>query len=114
MLVNADCTIYEDKTLTRHECRGVYWKDSRGKTLTTKGMQVSDSVLVFLYDDSYIPKAGDIIIKGITEDEYDGSTQALQSQSLKSLRTAHPDFAVIKNVDNCMYGGLEHIEITAR
>lgn len=114
MLKNADCTVYEDKTFAKHIFEGVYWKDTRGKTLTTKGVQVSDSVLVFLYDNSYTPKAGDIIIKGKLYDEYDGSDQAAQSKSMKALREAHPDFAVVKAVDDCMYGGLAHIEITAR
>lgn len=114
MLINADCTIYEDKTLVRHTFKGVYWKDIRGKTVSTRGVQISDSILVFLYDDSYIPKAGDIIVKGIVSNEFDGSSQAAQSQSMKALRAAFPDFAVVKSVDNCMYGGLKHIEVIAR
>ena len=114
MLKNADCTIYEDKTLVRHICEGVYWKDMRGKTVSTKGVQIANSILVFLYDDSYVPKAGDIIVKGVASGVYDGSSQAAQSQSMKALRAAYTYFAVVKSVDNCMYGGLKHIEILAR
>lgn len=114
MMINADCTIYEDKTLARHTYKGVYWKDSRGKTVTAKGSLVTDNVLVFLYNADYVPKAGDILIKGIAAESYDGSTQQAQSQSMKALRAAHPDFAVIKSVDDCRYGGLKHIEVIAR
>lgn len=114
MLINADCTVYEKDTFTRHLIKDVYWNDTRGRTVSRNGVQVTDSVLVFVYDDIYIPKAEDIIIKGNVSDTYDSSTQAAQSQSMKSLRTAHPDFAVVKNVSDCRYGGLPHIEITAR
>lgn len=118
MLTNADCTVYEfnetSKSLERHVIKEVYWNDSRGMTLSRNGVQISDSALVFVYESSYIPKNGDIIIKGEISDTYDGSTQQAQSQSMKALRAAHPDFAVIKNVADARYGGLPHIEITAR
>lgn len=114
MLTNADYTIYEAKDLTRHLVTDVYWNDSRGQTVSRNGIQVSDSVIVYQYTFDYIPKAGDIVVKGNIADTYDGSTQQLMSQSLKSLRTAHPDFAVVKSVNDCRYGDLEHIELIAR
>ena len=63
MLANADITVYEKNTYTRHTITNVYWNDSRGGTLTKNGVQISDSVIVYLYSDEYIPKAGDVIVR---------------------------------------------------
>lgn len=114
MLTNADMTAFEKDTYTKHTISGVYWNDSRGQTTTKNGIQISDSIVCYLYTDEYIPKAGDIIVKGITDFEFDNETQKAASESMKLFRAAFPDFAVVKSVNNCMYGGLPHIEIIAR
>lgn len=114
MLTNADMTVFEKDTYTKHTIDGVYWNDSRGQTLTKNGVQVSDSVVCYLYSDEYVPEAGDIIVKGITDFKFDSETQKAASESMKLFRAAFLDFAVVKSVNNCMYGGLAHIEIIAR
>lgn len=114
MLTNADCTLYEKDSFSRHVFTDVYWNDSRGQTVSKNGIQVNDSVLMYIYDGDYLPKAGDIIIKGNISDEYSCATQQGQSASMKALRTAHPDFAVVKAANDCRYGGLPHIEVIAR
>lgn len=114
MLVNADCTIYEADTYTKHTLRDVYWHDSRGRTIIRGGIQVQDSLLVYLYDDAYVPKAGDLIVRGSQDFSFDTQSQQAVSQSMKQFRAAYPGFAVVKNVDNAMYGGLPHIELIAR
>ena len=98
MLTNADCTLYEKDTFSRHVFTDVYWNDSRGQTVSKNGIQVNDSVLMYIYDGDYLPKAGDIIIKGNISDEYSCAT----------------DFAVVKAANDCRYGGLPHIEVIAR
>lgn len=114
MLKNSDCTVYEKDGFVRHVIEGVYWNDSRGQTVTKNGVQVSDSVLVYIYDDSYIPKAGDIIVKGVVDFEFDSSSQKSASESMKIFREQFRDFAAVKNVNDCRYGGLPHIEVTGR
>lgn len=114
MLKNADCTIYEKDTYTRHFVPGVYWNDSRGRTVSKNGIQVSDSVLVYIYDSGYVPKDGDIIVKGDTEFVFDAASQQTVSASMAQFRAAYPLFAVVKNVSDCRYGGLPHIEVVAR
>lgn len=114
MLKNADCTIYEKGSFTRHIFEGVYWNDSRGAAVGKNGIQISDSILVYIYDDDYIPKAGDIIVKDIIDFEFDSSSQKSTSESMELFRKQFPDFAVVKNASNCCYGGLPHIEVTAR
>lgn len=114
MLKNADCTVYEKDTYARHFISGIYWNDSRGSTVTKNGIQVTDSVLVYIYDSEYSPKADDIIVKGNAEFSFDTASQQNVSASMKPFRESYPDFAVIKSVNNCRYGGLPHIEVTAR
>lgn len=114
MLTNADCTVYENKSLVRHVIEEVYWNDSRGRTLIKNGVQISDSVLVYIYSGDYVPKSGDILVKGIVDFEFDDSSQKAISEDMKSFREKYPDFSVIKAVNNCMFGGLPHIEITAK
>ena len=114
MLKNADCTIYEKDTYTRHNISGVYWNDSRGVTTQKNGIQVSDSVIVYIYDSEYIPKAGDIAVKGTIDFTFATSSQQTISASMKTFRESYPQFAVIKSVNDARYGGLPHIEVIAR
>lgn len=98
----------------RHIIKGVFWNDSRGRTAVKGGIQIVDSVVVYIYDSEYIPKAGDIIVKGIVNFEFDSSSQKSLSDSMKLFREQFPGFAVVKNVNDCRYGGLPHIEVTAK
>ena len=61
----------------------IYWSDSRGQTIAKNGIQISDSVLVYFYDDDYLPKAGDIIVKGNVDFEFDSSSQKSSADSMK-------------------------------
>lgn len=114
MLTNADITVFESGKYIPHIIEDVYWLDSRGKTVSKGGIQISDAVLCYLYSDKYVPKAGDIIVYGKCDFKFDTSSQKAESESMKTFRQIHFDFAVIKSVSNAMYGGLPHIEITAR
>lgn len=114
MLTNADCTIWEKETYERHEISDIFWSDNRGRNVTKNGVQVQDSILVYIYDDSYIPKAGDIIMKGTVGFEFSTASPQATSADMKRFRELYPDFAVVKNVTPCLYGGLPHIELTAR
>lgn len=114
MLINADCTLYEKDSYTKHHIKDVYWNDSRGQIVSKNGVQVNDSVTVYLYSDCYVPKAGDIIVKGNIDFVFDVTTQRTASESMREFRTLYPELAVVKAVNNCMYGGLPHIEVIAR
>lgn len=121
MLKNADCTIYENggtaanmNITGRHYVKGVYWLDVRGQTVTRNGMQVSDSIVVYLYGSDYLPKPGDVIVKGECDFIFDSSSPQDMSASFRQFRTEHPDFVTVKTVNDCRFGRLKHIEITAR
>lgn len=114
MLKNADCTVYEAGTYTRHVIPGVYWNDSRGRTVSKNGAQISDRVIVYLYSFDYIPKNGDIIVMGNINFTFVTTTPQTISASMKTFRESYHQFAVIKDVVDARYGGLPHIEVTAR
>lgn len=114
MLTNADITLFEKENYTRHFIEDVYFNDSRGQTVTKNGIQISDSVVIYIYSDGYFPKSGDIIVKNRCDFEFDDSSQKTISESMKRFREKYPDFAVVKTVNNYKFGGLTHIEITAR
>lgn len=114
MLVNADITLFEKENYTRHFIEDVYFSDSRGQTVTKNGIQISDSVVIYIYSDSYFPKSGDIIVKNRCDFEFDDSSQKTISESMKRFREKYPDFAVVETVNNYQFGGLPHIEVTAR
>lgn len=114
MLSNADVTFYSAKTYERHTANKAYFTDNRGQTLKKNGIEISDAISVYLYTDEYIPKAGDIVIKGIVNFDFDTSTEQTVSESMKQFRSQYPDFAVVKSVSDYRFGGLPHIEITAR
>lgn len=121
MLINAGCTIFVNGGTPTNvnitdsvQISGVYWNDSRGMTVTRNGAQVEDAVIVYLYNSEYVPKAGDIIVKGLQSFTFDDTSPATMSASFKAFRAAYPDFAVIKNVVDARYGGLPHIELMAR
>lgn len=114
MLTNADVTVFEKDTFRKHTICKAYWNDTRGQTISKNGIQVSDSVIVYLYSDEYVPKAGDVIVRNVCDFVFDNSSQKAVSESMKKFRESCPDFAVVKSVNNCMFGGLQHIEILAR
>lgn len=115
MLINADCTVYEKTDLSRHIFTGVYWFDCRGQTVTKNGITITDSVLVYIYGTGgYVPKAGDIIVKGAQEADFTAANQQDYSRNMKALRETFPDYASVKNTADCQYGRLAHLEVTAR
>lgn len=114
MLINANITLFEKENYTPHFIENVYFSDSRGQTVAKNGVQIFDSVLIYIYSDGYFPKSGDILVKNRCDFSFDNSSQKSISESMKRFREKYPDFAVIKNVNNYWFGGLPHIEVTAR
>lgn len=114
MLSNADVTFYSNKDYSRHTASKAYFSDSRGQTVKKNGIETVDSVLVYLYTDEYTPQKGDIVVKGIVDFEFNTESKETISESVSKFRKLYPDFAVVKSVSDYKFGGLPHIEITAR
>ncbi len=114
MLTNADITLFEKENYTPHFIPDVYVNDSRGQTVTKNGVQISDSVVIYIYSDGYCPKSGDIIVKNRCDFLFDITSQKSISESMKLFREKYPDFVVVKSVNDYRFGNLPHIEVTAR
>lgn len=114
MLSNADVTFYNFADFSKHTAAKAYFTDNRGRTVKKNGIETGDSITIYLYTDEYIPKIGDIVVKGISDFEFDDSTQEAISASMKRFRTLYPGFSVVKSVSDYRFGGLPHIEVTAR
>lgn len=120
MLVNSDCTLYLfDKStggFTRHFISGVYWDSSKASNVLKSGLQSVDSTTVYLYSDTVKPLTAskDMLVKGYCEFEFDNTSANTISESMKHFREQYPDFVTVSSIDDAMFGGLPHIEISAR
>ena len=119
MLINADCTLYAYDKATggfiRHEVKNVYWRENKAGNVLKSGLQAADSTTVYLYADTVIPEspAKDMLVKGECDFEFDNSSQQTISASMKAFRDAH-SFVTVMSIDNYMFGGNPHIEVSAK
>lgn len=117
MMINADCTLYryENGKYNRYVIYGVYWRENKAGNVLKSGLQTADSTMVYLYSGEVIPQSvtKDIIVKGICDFEFDNTSQQTVSESMKAFREQY-NFVTVMSVDNCMFGGLPHIEISAK
>ncbi len=124
MMINADCTLYKyDKDTqgyTRHEIRGVYWRSSQQANILKSGLSSCDGTTVYIYKSSIngdnVPETPqkDMLVKGIAEFEFDNTSQQTVSSSMKLFREQYPQFVTVGSIDNMLYGGLPHIEVSAK
>ncbi len=117
MLVNADCTLYrfENNGFVRYIINDIYWRENKAGNVLKSGLVNADRVTIFLYSDAAVPRTPtkDMLVKGICDFEFDNSTQKAVSESLKAFRENF-DFVTVMSVDNMMFGGLPHIEISCQ
>ena len=122
MLSNADCTVYENtgkganaNIAARHFIPNIYWNDCRGKIVKKNGIQIEDSIIVYIYyGTDYVPKPGDIVVKGNVNFDFDDTSQATMSVTHNQFKQLYPQSVVVKSVSDYRFGGLPHIEVTAR
>lgn len=119
MLINADCTLYRYDEGTggfiRHFIKGVYWRENKAGNVLKSGLTTADSTTVYFYDDAVIPGTvtKDMLVKGKCGYDFDNSTQQTVSASMKEFRQS-VSFVTVMSVDSMMYGGLPHVEISAK
>ena len=116
--ITGSITVYEKGTYTKHIFADAYFCDGRGARLTKSGEVTADAVTAeiysFAHDNSYIPKAGDMIVNGALEFTFDTTTQAKASESMAAFRAAYGNPIVISTVDQRINGLLPDIIITGR
>lgn len=95
-----------------------HWQESRAATISTTGLQTVDGVIIYLPIDSPYPKTKgkDIMLEGNIDFEFDNYDELTIANSLKELRTLHPDFVTVKSVDKKAYGSkhLQHYKVLAK
>lgn len=117
--INADCTLYKYNNATggytRHFIKGVYWHESKVGNVFKSGLQTADSTTVYLYSDSVVPATPtkDMIVKGNCPFEFTNTSAQNISASFTQF-TANYDFIRVASIDNYMFGGLPHIEISGK
>lgn len=92
----------------------VYWCENKSGSIVKSGMQTSDSTRVYFYDDN-APKtpAKDMLVRGKCEFEFDNQTPQSISESMKKFRTEY-DFVTVMSIDDYMFGGLPHMEVSVK
>lgn len=119
MMTNSDCTLYlYDKATggyTRHFISGVYWRENKAGNVLKSGLQTADSTTVYLYSDKVLPDSPtkDMIVKGKCDFVFDNTSQQTISESKKRFDTEHSHVTVM-SIDRYMFGGLPHIEVSAK
>lgn len=119
MLTNADCTLYRyDKAtggFTRHLIERVYWRENKAGNILKSGLQAVDSTTVYLYSDAVVPSAPakDMLVKGSCDFVFNNTSPQTILQSMNDFRAAYSAVTVM-SVDNYMFGGLPHIEVSAK
>ena len=117
MLTNADCTLYkyENGGYIRYVIHDVYWRENKGGNVLKSGLTTADSTTVYLYSDETVPQkvTKDMLVRGICDFEFSNTSQQTISQSMKDFRDAY-SFVTVMSIDNMMFGGLPHIEISAK
>lgn len=91
--------------------------ECRASNVLKSGMQNADSVTVHIpsqyADDAPQTAARDMLVKGNCLFEFDNSNAQSISESMKAFRSQHR-FVTTSSVDDYLYGGLPHIEVSAR
>lgn len=111
-------TVYENGNFLRHFYTDAEYTDLRGSKTDKVGAQPAGDVSVLIYSctdtDGYLPRAGDMILRGECAFEFDTADERSASESMRTFREAHPAFAVIKEVSAEKNGLKNDLRITAR
>ena len=126
MFTNADVTLYlyrksgKDVSYLRHPVEEVYWEDVQQSTFLKSGQRDVTSVLLVIQMESLaeplaFTQGKDLVVKGIVEDEIDGSSQEALSKSLAALKETNHYLTVI-TVDERLYGSesVQHYELSCK
>lgn len=126
MFTNADVTLYlyrkEGKNVSylRQPIEEVYWEDVRQSTFLKTGQRDAASALLVipfesLTDPLMLTQGKDLVVKGIIEDEIDGSTPETLSKSLAALKEKY-HYLTVTTVDEYLYGNesVQHYELSCK
>ena len=121
MKPNADITLYKikDGKYIRQAIRGVYWFAVKQSNVNRSGLTNADRISIHIpissAEELEITTSKDLVVKGISEFEFDNTDQRTQSESLRSLKETH-DVFTISAFDPKLYGSkrLQHYELSCK
>jgi hypothetical protein len=114
------CTVFDNKTYTKHTYSYVCIRDGRGgTTVAVDGSRIAGRLRVRIYAplmaaDDYIPQVGDLVVPSACDEVIDTTSEQTISQSLKTLRSAYPSFAAVADVSRQYYGAKPDIVLESR
>ena len=120
-MTNSDCTVYRHNALTQGFDRlyipRAVWMECRAANVLKSGMQSADSAVIHIaekYADGAPRTVGkDMLVRGNCPFEFDNSNAQSISDSMREFRTLYR-FVTATSIDNYLYGGLPHVEVSAR
>ena len=118
MLANSDCTVYlfdkQTGGFVRKYAEKVYWCENKSGSIVKSGMQTSaaQGCISMMIN---VPKtpAKDMLVRGKCEFEFDNQTPQSISESMKMFRAEY-DFVTVMSIDDYMFGGLPHMEVSVK
>jgi hypothetical protein len=126
MFTNADATLYlyrkdgKNVSYFRQPIEEVYWEDVRQSTFLKTGQRDAASVLLVIPFESLpepliLTQGKDLVVKGIVEDEIDGSTPETLSKSLATFKEKY-HYLTVTTVDEYLYGSesVQHYELSCK
>lgn len=126
MFTNADCTLYlyqkvgAQESYARVPVEGVYWEDARRSSFFKTGQKNAVTALVVIPVESLtelvtFTQGKDFIVKGIVNDEIDGTSRSTLSESLQEMKKRY-SFLTIMSVDDRLYGSESghHYELSCK
>lgn len=121
MQTNADMTLYHlgEKGYERQEILDVWWEHSKISNTEKTGMVNADAVTILIPLSSapmlLVEIGKDLVVKGICDFEFDNTSQASQSASLKELKQGREVFTV-NAFDPLLFGSanMQHYELSCK
>ena len=94
----------------------VYWDDVKQSNILRTGQVQMDSVRLIIPTifpiDFTLSK--DIVVKGAIDDEIDCTSQQTISAGIKQLKASYKHVVTVNVVDEKLFGGLKHLEVSCK
>ena len=109
MYTNTDITLYHwnGSSYNRRPIYNVFWDSVKSSNVLKSGQVNADSVKIFVPVTSVgslsVETSKDLVVVGIIDFEFDNTSQATQSNSLKALKADRAVFTV-SSCDGKLYG----------
>lgn len=113
--INGAMLTFGDRGYQRRYFEKAYWNESAEMKVSKSGITFNDSTTILLYDNSELlfTSGKDLIVKGNCNFEFDNSSEQTISESFRNFKRLY-DYLSIQKVANLLFGGLPHIEVTAK